>query len=111
MLVKAFSEDYQLKFRPHQVEGPASPREYLDWNTRLRKWRLEQQQCKTETHSTTGYDVPGLQVSFIIKKLTTKHLNKLVVSGHKLLTFSHTLWRMICSSLTPKPTSILSTDI
>lgn len=63
MLVKAFSEDYQLKFRPHQVEGPASPREYLDWNTRLRKWRLEQQQCKTETHSTTGYDVPGLQVS------------------------------------------------
>ncbi|GAA5811625.1 hypothetical protein MFLAVUS_005065, partial [Mucor flavus] len=61
MLVKAFSEDYQLKFRPHQVEGPASPREYLDWNTRLRKWRLEQQQCKTETHSTTGYDVPGLQ--------------------------------------------------
>lgn len=64
MLVKAFSEDYQLKFRPHQVEGPASPRDYLDWNTRLRKWRLEQQNNTKETHTTTGYDIPGLQVCY-----------------------------------------------
>lgn len=43
MLVKAFADDFDLKFRPHQVEGPASPRDYLDWNARLRKHRLEQQ--------------------------------------------------------------------
>lgn len=64
MLVKAFSEDYQLKFRPNQVEGPASPRDYLDWNARLRKWRLEQQNSAKETHTTTGYDIPGLQVCY-----------------------------------------------
>jgi iron(II)-dependent oxidoreductase len=73
MLVKAFSEDYQLKFRPHQVEGPASPRDYLDWNARLRKWRLEQQNNKKENCTTTGYDVPGLQVRVYRVKLI-KHL-------------------------------------
>lgn len=63
MLVKAFSEDFELKFRNHQVEGPASPRDYLDWNARLRKWRLEQQNNKKETHTTAGYDVPSLAVT------------------------------------------------
>lgn len=60
MLVKAFTEDYNLKFRPHQVEGPSSPRDYLDWNARLRKWRLEQHN-KKETHATLGHDVPELE--------------------------------------------------
>jgi hypothetical protein len=60
MLVKAFADDYDLKFRPHQVEGPTSPRDYLDWNARLRKYRLEQQ-TKKETHITSGHDVPELQ--------------------------------------------------
>lgn len=61
MLVKAFADDYDLKFRPHQVEGPASPRDYLDWNARLRKYRLEQQ-TKKETHvASSGHDVPELQ--------------------------------------------------
>jgi hypothetical protein len=63
MLVKAFSEDYNLKFRSHQVEGPASPRDYLDWNTRLRKWRLEQHEKKKAIQATPGHDVPSLQVS------------------------------------------------
>jgi iron(II)-dependent oxidoreductase len=66
MLVKAFTEDYKLKFRPHQVEGPASPRDYLDWNTRMRKWRLEQQNNKKVNHTTNGYDIPGLQVSLFL---------------------------------------------
>lgn len=60
MLVKAFADDYNLKFKPHQVEGPASPRDYLDWNARLRKHRLEQQN-KKETHITSGHDVPELE--------------------------------------------------
>ncbi|KAI9483584.1 MAG: C-type lectin protein [Benjaminiella poitrasii] len=60
MLVKTFSEKYELKFKSHQVEGPASPRDYLEWNSRLRKWRLEQLE-KRESHSTSGYDVPKLQ--------------------------------------------------
>lgn len=64
MLVKAFAEDNQLKFRSHQVEGPASPRDYLDWNARLRKWRLEQQNDKKESHVTAGYDIPELQVEY-----------------------------------------------
>ncbi|KAG1465718.1 hypothetical protein G6F46_002811 [Rhizopus delemar] len=62
MLVKAFQEDYQLKFRNHQVEGPNSPREYLEWNTRIKKWRMEQQIKRKEiSHSSTGYDMPCLK--------------------------------------------------
>lgn len=62
MLVKAYQEDYQLKFRENQVEGPTSPRDYLEWNSRIRKWRLEQQAKRKEfSCSSTGYDVPSLQ--------------------------------------------------
>jgi iron(II)-dependent oxidoreductase len=64
MLVKAFSEDYDLKFRPLQVEGPASPRDYMDWSNRLRKWRLEQLQKKGDI-DTSGYDVADLGVGYI----------------------------------------------
>jgi hypothetical protein len=63
MLVKAFFEDYDLKFRCQQIEGPASPRDYLDWNARLRKWRLEQL-AKKGSNTTSTYDV-SLEVSFI----------------------------------------------
>ena len=62
MLVKAFSENYQLKFRSHQVEGPASPRDYLEWNARLRKWRLEQQAKKEQHCIESGHETPNLQV-------------------------------------------------
>ncbi|RCH83239.1 hypothetical protein CU098_007889, partial [Rhizopus stolonifer] len=64
---KAFSEDYQLKFKPHQVEGPASPRDYLDWLNSLRKWRLQQYE-KEESHVTSALDVPELhwvQTSYV----------------------------------------------
>lgn len=62
MLVKAFQEDYRLNFKNHQVDGPSSPRDYLEWNARVRKWRLEQQTKKNEHgQSTTGHDVPSLQ--------------------------------------------------
>jgi hypothetical protein len=62
MLVKAFQEDYQLKFRNHQVEGPNSPHEYLEWNTRINKWCMEQQIKRKEiSHSSTGYDMPCLK--------------------------------------------------
>ncbi|CAO3690633.1 unnamed protein product [Rhizopus microsporus] len=62
MLVKAFQEDYRLNFKNHQVDGPSSPRDYLEWNARIRKWRLEQQAKKNEYgQSTTGHDVPSLQ--------------------------------------------------
>ncbi|KAG1463849.1 hypothetical protein G6F56_005201 [Rhizopus delemar] len=62
MLVKASEKDYQLKFRQHEIEGPSSPREYLEWNTSVRKWREEQQAKRKEmSHSSTGYDVPSIK--------------------------------------------------
>jgi hypothetical protein len=61
MLVKAYAKDYELKVKANEVEGPASPRDYLEWNARLRKWRLEQQN-KKDTQATSAYDVPGLEV-------------------------------------------------
>lgn len=64
MLVKAFSEDYDLKFRPDQVEGPTSPRGHFDWNNRLKTWRLEQQENK-QNFGKSAYDVAGLEVSSI----------------------------------------------
>lgn len=61
MLVKAFQEDYQLKFRNHQIEGPTSPRDYLEWNTRIRRWRIEQQKEVVHSTTTSIYDNPSLQ--------------------------------------------------
>ncbi|KAI8887578.1 DUF323-domain-containing protein, partial [Backusella circina FSU 941] len=60
MLVKAFKEDYDLKFKGLQVEGPASPKDFLDWSARLKKWCREEQ-AKKEEHTTSGYDVSSLK--------------------------------------------------
>ncbi|KAI7900048.1 C-type lectin protein [Cokeromyces recurvatus] len=60
MLVKSFSGKYELKFRSHQVEGPASPRDYMEWISHLKKWRLEQHN-KKENLTTSSYDISKLQ--------------------------------------------------
>ncbi|KAI9279649.1 hypothetical protein BY458DRAFT_502379 [Sporodiniella umbellata] len=62
MLVKAYQEDYELKFKKHQIEGPASPRDHLEWSSRVRKWRLEQQAKRKELGgSSIGHDLSCLQ--------------------------------------------------
>lgn len=61
MLVKASARNYELKFKGDEVEGPASPREYLEWNASLKKWRLEQQN-KKDTQTASAYDVSSLEV-------------------------------------------------
>ncbi|KAI8973919.1 hypothetical protein BDB01DRAFT_749455 [Pilobolus umbonatus] len=63
MRVKAFSEDYQLKVNENQVEGPSSPREFMEWNIRMRNWRLEQ--LKKKECQVNAYDDPKLQWSQI----------------------------------------------
>ncbi|OBZ89227.1 Sulfatase-modifying factor 1 [Choanephora cucurbitarum] len=60
MLVKTYSENKELKFRTEQVEGPVSPKDYLDWANRLKKWRHEQLK-DSEGQTNTGYDIPELQ--------------------------------------------------
>lgn len=62
MLVKASSQDYDLKIKHHELEGPASPRDYLEWSAKLKQWRSEQQ-AKKDTQVTSAHEVSSLEVS------------------------------------------------
>ncbi|KAI7864884.1 C-type lectin protein [Spinellus fusiger] len=60
MLIKPLSEDYVLRLRPHQVDGPATPREFAHWNIAMKKWRREKLEKTPKDSITVGYDVPNL---------------------------------------------------
>ncbi|KAI8377656.1 C-type lectin protein [Radiomyces spectabilis] len=63
MRVKVLCDDYKLNLRPHQIDGPSGPREYLDWNVAVRQWRREQHERVRNERGTTGYDVAALKWS------------------------------------------------
>ncbi|KAI9033850.1 C-type lectin protein [Phycomyces nitens] len=61
MLIKPLTGEYNLKLRPHQIDGPSSPREFAHWNMAMRKWRREQCDKAPKDDVTAGHDVPSLE--------------------------------------------------